>query len=138
MAQGYNAAVNNTTGSNWMAQGVYAGYSNTTGANWVAQGAYAGYDITTGGSFVIIGYNTGRGVTTGSGNTIIGANVEGLPATLINTVILASGDGVHKIFADSTGLKVGTNSSDSRIKLTSPNGTVHTFAVDDTGVLYKV
>ena len=137
-AIGYFAGFSNTTGNTWTAIGYGAGSSNTTGNNWTAIGDNAGADVTTGSYNTMIGSNAGRGITTGSGNTVIGAGVTGLASTLVNTVIIASGDGISKIFSDSTGLKVGVNSSDSRIKLTSPNGTVYAFAVNDSGVLFKV
>ena len=137
-AIGYGAGSSNTTGGNWTAIGNTAAGNSTTGNNWVAIGNTAGNDITSGSYNTIIGANAGRGITTGNGNTVIGASVTGLTSSLENTVIIASGDGIFKIFSDSTGLKIGGNSSDSRIKLTSPNGTVYAFAVNDSGVLFKV
>ena len=137
-AIGSYAAASNSSGSGFTAVGYGAGYSSTTGSNWTTIGYNTGVDLTTGSTNTMVGANTGRGVTTGSGNTVIGAGVTGLAAALENTVIISSGDGIPKIFSDSTGLKVGVNSSDSRIKLTSPNGTVYAFAVNDSGVLFKV
>ena len=103
-AIGAFAGGSNTTGNNWIAIGADSGRNSTTGNNWTTIGVNTGLDVTTGSSNTMIGANTGRGITTGGGNTIIGASVTGLPASLENNVILASGDGVIKLQVDSTGL----------------------------------
>ena len=81
-----------------------AGGSNTTGSQNSASGCQALLDVTTGSNNTAIGYDTGRGITTGSGNTIIGANVAGLSAGLMNTVILADGAGNQRLSFDSSGV----------------------------------
>jgi hypothetical protein len=102
-AFGFRAGTANTTGSGWTALGNQAAFASTTGERFTAVGASSGLNVTTGSDWVAIGHNTMLGVTTGSGNTVIGANVTGLPATLTNNIIIASGDGVQKIRADSAG-----------------------------------
>jgi len=65
--------------------------------------SYALRDLTTGSNNTGIGYNTGRSIATGDSNTIIGANVAGLAADLANNIIIADGDGVERIWVDSSG-----------------------------------
>ena len=70
--------------------------NNNVGTIFTATGAATGAGVVTGANTnynTAIGYNTGRGIITGHNNTIIGAQVTGLPSTLSNAIILATGDG---------------------------------------------
>lgn len=73
---------------------------NSYGARNTAIGALAGFNVTSGSSNTLIGYYAGRSLTTGSGNTIVGANTTVSP-TLQDSLILADGNGVIKLSADS-------------------------------------
>lgn len=57
LAQGSNALLNNTAGTNIIAQGFEAAINNITGSNFVAQGYRAAYSNTIGTSFIAQGYN---------------------------------------------------------------------------------
>jgi hypothetical protein len=102
-ASGLSALESNTTGSNNTASGLGALGSNTTGNNNIGLGHAALYYNITGSNNTAIGYFTGFGITTGSANTIIGANVNGLPANLSNTIILADGNGNQRLVINAAG-----------------------------------
>ena len=118
-ATGFNSLFTNSTGSFNTADGVSALVlnngshntatgnislaNNTLGNNNVGDGFRALYDNTTGSNNTGIGTLTGWGITTGSNNTVIGSNVQGLPATLSNTVILADGSGNQRLYIDNNG-----------------------------------
>jgi hypothetical protein len=70
--QGFNALLNNTTGTNNTAIGFQALQSNTFGEDNTATGAFALVNNTTGGGNTAVGFLAGGGVTTGSNNIHIG------------------------------------------------------------------
>ena len=72
MALGYQALLNNTTGSQNSAAGVFALYSNTSGSNNTALGISSLSLNTTGYSNVEVGANSIYSNTTGSNNTALG------------------------------------------------------------------
>ena len=96
---GANAGYNSTSTSNSTLIGNNVSFSNITGSSNTIIGASAGYNILTDDN-VIIGKSAGFSVT-GSSNTIIGANTT-LPATTTSSLVLADGNGVVKLSADSS------------------------------------
>jgi len=95
---GANAGYNSTSTSNSTLIGTNVAFSNITGSSNTIIGASAGYNILTDNN-VIIGKSAGFSVT-GSSNTIIGANTT-LPAATTASLVLADGNGVIKLSADS-------------------------------------
>jgi hypothetical protein len=71
----------------------YGALSSTTGNYNTAFGLDSGSGVTTGQGNNFFGFNVGGGITSGSWNTIVGGQVSGLPSGLVNTVILADGQG---------------------------------------------
>jgi FtsZ-binding cell division protein ZapB len=110
---GFYSLQANTTGNGNVAVGDSSLYNNVLASGNTVVGMHSLYDFAGSATYTqntVIGYQTAGGITTGSKNTIIGANVNGLAAGLSNTVILADGDGNHRIFVNSTG-KVGIGNS---------------------------
>ncbi|XZF12761.1 hypothetical protein ACTHGU_13320 [Chitinophagaceae bacterium MMS25-I14] len=101
-AIGKSALYNNQADNN-TATGATALLTNTSGLQNTANGAWALWNITTGSNNTALGYYAGAGILTGNANTIIGANVSGLPSTLSNTIIIADGDGVKRLYVDNAG-----------------------------------
>jgi len=73
--------------------------SNTVGLEFTATGIGAGTGTAApySNSNTAVGNSTGGGIKYGWYNTIIGANVVGLPAGLMNNVIIADGQGNRRI-----------------------------------------
>lgn len=119
IAIGSNALYTKTTsGNGCIALGISALYGCTSGAQNIAVGNFVLSDVTTGTGNTAIGHLTGDGITTGSYNTIIGANVQGLSATLANTIIIADGQGNKRIYVDSDGeVGLGTESPGAKLEI---------------------
>jgi hypothetical protein len=98
-----NLSLGNAAVATNIAVGYQALNVNTTGLQNTAIGRGTLPSVTTGENNTALGYNTGAGIETGDNNTIIGANVTGLGATLSNTIIIADGDGVQRIYVNSDG-----------------------------------
>ncbi|MCC7160317.1 tail fiber domain-containing protein, partial [Candidatus Nomurabacteria bacterium] len=132
---GFEALKMNTTGNYNAALGLQALSSNTTGSDNIGIGYAALYDLDItaddgSGNNIAIGHNTGRGIITGVNNTILGANVNGLPATLSNNIIIADGQGNQRINVDGNGyVGIGTTEPSSKMQ-------VGLKVVDDNGFAY--
>lgn len=104
-AAGYAAGICLTSGEGNVILGMMAmGGAGPTGSANVAVGRAAGYDLTEGGNNIFVGFSAGRGVQHGAGNVVIGA-VQGLPAGMSETVILATGTGKRRVVADAAGIR---------------------------------
>jgi hypothetical protein len=108
LAAGTFAASANTTGMGNLALGYQSLLANTTGYGNVSIGSQTGLNLNItandGTGFnTFVGANSGQGIITGVNNTIIGAHVTGLGATLSNTIIIADGSGVKRIYVSSAG-----------------------------------
>jgi len=104
-AIGTSAMHRNRVGSNNVAVGRYALYYNTSGSNNTAIGYRSLYDLAdpnTNDYNTTIGRDAGRGIVTGSNNTIVGARIDGLPASLSNTIIIGDGEGNYGLYISSS------------------------------------
>lgn len=104
-AVGYLAGNALTTGDRNLLCGYSAAFSLTSGSQNIIWGDVAGYELTTGGSNTFIGTNAGRGITTGSNNVFLGF-WSGLPAATQNTIGIATGGGVKRLFIDATAANI--------------------------------
>ena len=98
----------------------YQALHNATASNNLAVGDRAGLDLTTGKNNTFIGTLAGKGITTGSGNTILGATNTNLSSFLTNSVLLADGNGNHRMYISPNGntmLGYGNVLSDGGYKL---------------------
>ncbi|XZF12760.1 hypothetical protein ACTHGU_13315 [Chitinophagaceae bacterium MMS25-I14] len=102
-ATGNVALLSNTTGNLNTSNGYKSLYLNQTGSGNTADGSQALNDNISGSWNTAVGYKTGLGITTGIANTIIGSNVSGLPGNLSNTIILADGNGIQRLYIDNAG-----------------------------------
>ena len=137
-ANGYGALLGNTTGNNNTALGLNALYSNTTGNNNTALGLNALYSSTTGNNNIAIG----------AGSNVIFQNLTNATAIGYNSLVGAS----NSLVLGSTGTEavnvgigisgplsrlhiVGSNSSNSYVRVDGPVGTVQAIFGLNEGAL---
>ncbi len=75
---------------------------NCDASDNISMGYRSGFNVSSGTYNIFIGRDAGGGIETGGGNVVIGRQ-SGLPATLANTIILATGGGVKRMEIDSNG-----------------------------------
>tara|TARA_R110001606_G_scaffold69988_2_gene160012 strand:- start:2106 stop:4832 length:2727 start_codon:yes stop_codon:yes gene_type:complete len=125
VAVGLNALNATTTGSSNTAVGQDTGKVATTAVRNTFIGQTAGESIATSSSDnTFVGQGAGNAITSGDANTIIGrftGNMNGLDIrTTSNNIVIADGDGVHRITGNPSGnIGIGDTSNVAKLMVQS-------------------